>query len=80
MKKCIDGIVYDLDKSTCVHNAYDKSLYRTNRTKRFFLLHVGTDGVRIIQPVSEAKAKDWLWNHSSNELEILFPGWEPVEA
>ena len=81
MKKCIDGIVYDLDKSVLVHNTYDQSLYRTNRTKRFFLLYVKSDGgVRSILPVSEGEAKDWLWNYSSNELEKLFPGWEPVEA
>ena len=79
MRKCIDGIVYDLDKSIKIHNSYDETLYRTKKAKVFFLVRMVND-IRTITPISDREARDWLWNHSSEELERLFPGWEPAEA
>ena len=77
MKKCFNGRIYDTDKSQRIACNYSETLYRTNRTKEFYLI---IDDTKHLIPFSEMMAKDWLYNYTPDELAKLFPGWEPLET
>ena len=77
MRKCLEGKVYDTDKSQRVAFNYTETLYRSRRTRQFFLV---LDDTKHIILFTDLMAKDWLYNYAPDELDHFFPGWEPLEA
>jgi len=105
MKFTIDGQRFDTDKSEAIHASsyegpknssewWSETLYRTPRSKRFFLVGEGGPMTRYARrvgfssyisgarcdPMTDAEARAWAEDHmTADEIDAAFPG-EVTEA
>lgn len=75
MKKIINGLLYDTDKSELIYTDLDtkRRLFRTENN-RFFIAYLNGE----IVPKTEEQAKDYLGEHDIDKYIEIFG--EPQEA